>query len=124
MRLVQAGPERRPLPGLRIDCGRDGSNEEGSSSYPRSRRDLRTSGKPVPIGAELQSELFIVDAEISVAAARHCLRHQPLHLLSHHPDIDLAAAEIAEAVIAEAIVEMAEQHDVMLQREVRTPATA
>src|ERR1700716_242480 len=101
MRLVQTRPQRGSLPRLLRDCEGDGSNGEGSSSYPRSRRDLRAGGEPVPIGAELQSELFIVDAEIAVAAARHRLRHQPLHFLRHHPDISLAAAEIAETVIAE-----------------------
>src|SRR6185295_8266062 len=49
--------------------------------------------------------------------------HDRLYFLRHHPDIGLVAAEIAEAVIAEAIVQMPEQHDVMLQRDVGASAT-
>src|SRR5579871_758412 len=81
-------------------------------------------GKPVAIAAELDAELFIVDAEVSVAAARHGVRHHRLHFLRDHADIGLRASEIAEAIVAETVVEMPEQHDVVLQREVRAPATA
>ena len=76
------------------------------------------------VGAEFQAEPVVVDPEIAVAAARHRVRHHRLHLLRHHADIGLVAAEIAEAVVAEAVVEMAEQDDVVLQRDVGTPATA
>src|SRR5436190_5014710 len=81
-------------------------------------------GKPIVIGAERQSEFLVVDPQIAVAAARHRIRHHALHLLRHYADIGLAAAKIAEAVIAEAVGEMAEQDDVMLQRDVGTTPTA
>ena len=74
------------------------------------------------MGAEFQTEPVVVDTEITVAAARHRLRQHRLHLLRHHADIGPAASEIAEAVVSEAVVEMTEQHDVVFQRDVGTPA--
>lgn len=61
--------------------------------------------------------------EVAVAAACHRLRHQRLHFLRDDADISFTASEIAETVIAEAVVEMAEKDDVMLQRKIGTPAT-
>src|SRR5882672_1110445 len=104
--------------------GQSVSNRGSSCSYPRSRWDLRAGGKPFAIGEELQSKLFIVDSQIAVCATRYRFRHQPLHFLRHHTDIGFIAAEIAEAVIAEAVVKVAKQSNVVLQRYVRTPATA
>ena len=75
------------------------------------------------VSPEFQTELFVVDAKMAVAAARYCLGHQRQHFLRDHPDIGLAAAEIAEAIIAKAIAEMAELHDVVLQRNIGTPTT-
>src|SRR5262249_60105833 len=81
-------------------------------------------GKPVAVGAEFQAEPVVVDTQIPIAAARHCVRPHCLHFLRHHADIGLVAAEIAEAVVAEAVVEMTKQDDVVLERNVGTPATA
>ena len=64
-----------------------------------------------------------MNPEITIAAARHRARHDRFHLLRHDPDIGLVAAEIAEAVIAEAVVQMPEQDDVVLQRDIGAPAT-
>src|SRR6185437_9520420 len=86
--------------------------------------DLGAARKPIVIGAERQSEFLVVDPQIAVAAARHRIRHHALHFLRHYADIGLAAAKIAEAVIAEAIGEMAKQDDIMLQRDVGTTPTA
>ena len=83
-----------------------------------------TTGKPVGVGTELQSQLFVVDAEIPVPAAGHGFRHQILHFLRDDADIGLAAAEIAEAVVTETVREMAEQFNVMLQFDVGASSTA
>src|SRR6478735_5436370 len=87
-------------------------------------RDRCAACKPVAIGAECQSELFIVDPQVTVAAARHRIRHHGLHFLRHHADKGLVATEIAETVVAKTVREMAEQNDVMFQRDVRTSSTA
>src|SRR4030088_2957604 len=65
-----------------------------------------------------------MDPEIAVTAARHGIRPHRLHLLCNHADISLVATEIAEAVVAETVVEMAQQDDVVLHCEIGTPATA
>src|ERR1700757_3675287 len=93
-----------------------------SWSHPRSRWHVRATGKPVAVGLELDADLVVEDPEIAVAAARDGVRHHGLHLLRDHADIGLVAAEIAEAIITQAVVEMAEQDDVVLQCDVRAPA--
>ena len=62
-----------------------------------------------------------MDSEESIATAGHSRRHHILDLLRYHADIGLVTTDIAEAVIAEAIVEMAEQDHIVFQGEVRTP---
>src|ERR1041385_8158533 len=96
----------------------------GSSSNPRSPGDLPARGEPVTVAAEFQAEPVVVNSQIAVAAARHRVRPHRLYFLRHHADIGARAAEIAEAIITEAVVEMAEQHDVVLQRHVGAPAAA
>src|SRR6185369_4817685 len=54
----------------------------------------------------------------------HGFRHQPLDRLRDDADIGLAAAEIAEAVVAETVGEMTQQDDVVLQFDVGAPSTA
>src|SRR6266699_3821583 len=93
-------------------------------SWRHLRRDLCAACKPAAIGTKLQPELLVVDPQVTVAAARHRVRHHALHLLRHHADIGLLAAEIAEAVIAEAVGEIAEQDDIVLQCDVGTTPTA
>src|SRR6185436_14835705 len=91
--------------------------------HPRAQGDLRAGCGPILVGDELEPEPVVVNPEITIAAARHRARHHRLHLLRHDPDIGLVAAEIAEAVIAEAVVQMSEQDNVVLQRDIGTPAT-
>src|SRR5262249_39095634 len=59
-----------------------------------------------------------------IRASRHGLRHDRLHLLRHHADIGFVAADIAEAIEAEPVVEPAEQNDVVLERDIGPPAAA
>src|SRR5580700_4711100 len=67
---------------------------------------------------ERHAELVVVHTQIAVAAARGRFRHDLLHLLGHDADIGLVAAVVAEAIEAEAVVEMAEQRDVVLEPDV------
>src|SRR5262249_52847894 len=52
------------------------------------------------------------------------LRHYRLHLLGDHADIGLVAAVVGEAIEAKAVVEVAEQHDVVLEGDVRAATAA
>src|ERR1700759_415423 len=85
---------------------------------------MRAAGEPVPVSLERHPDLFVIDAQVAVATSRDCLWSHSLHFLGDDADIGLVAAEIAEAIEAKAIVEMAEQHDVVLQRDVGAPAAA
>src|ERR1700733_13525483 len=75
--------------------------------------DLRTARKPIVIAAEFETEFFVVNPEIPVAAARHGVRHHRLHLLSDHTNIGLVVAEIAEPIITETVLEIAEQNNIV-----------
>ena len=57
-------------------------------------------------------------------AAHDRVGHDRLHLLRHYADIGLVAAVVGKTIEAEPIVEMAEQPDVFLQRDVGAPSTA
>jgi hypothetical protein len=93
-------------------------------SPPRSRWNLRAARKPIVVAAEFETELFVVDPEIAVTAARHGVRHHPLHLLRDHTDIGLVTAGIAEPVVTETVLEITKQNNVVLQSEVGAPAAA
>src|SRR6185503_3691890 len=92
--------------------------------HPRSRGDVSAGGEPIPVALEFDAELLVIDPEIAIASARDRLGPCRLHFLRDDADIGLVAAEIAEAVIAEAALEMTEQDDIVLQRDVGTPAAA
>src|SRR5262249_38953880 len=79
---------------------------------------------PPVVALELHAELVVEDAQVTVAAAHDSIRPDGLHFLSHHADIGLVSAVVDEAVVAETIVEMAEKHDVVLERDIRAPAAA
>ena len=78
-------------------------------------RDLRARRNPLVVGLQLQTEHIIEDFQIAVAAALHRLRHDRLHLLCNNADIDLVAAIVAEALEVQAVVEMANEGDVVLE---------
>src|SRR5216684_947299 len=100
---------------------------EGSCSYhPPSvttdaGRNTRSARNPRVVGLEGQSELVVEDSQVAIAAAHDRLRHYAAHLLRDHAHIGLVAAVVAEAVEAESVVETAEQHDVVLERDVGSP---
>ena len=86
---------------------------------------MRAARHPLVVGLERQSQPIVGNAHIAVSAARYGFRHHGLHLLRHHPDIGGVAAVVDEAIIAEAVVEPPEQHDIVLEAHVgATPAAA
>src|SRR6266403_4874240 len=92
-------------------------------SWRHLRGDPCAASKPVAVAAELQPKLLVVDPQVTVAAACHGFRHHTFHFLRDDADINLVAAEIAKAIVAEAIGEVAEQDDVVRQRDVRASST-
>lgn len=80
---------------------------------------------PLFVGLELDAELVVEDPQIAVAATDDGVGHHLLHFLRHYADVGAVAAVIAEAIIAKAVGEMAEEDDIMLQRDVGSaPAAA
>src|SRR5262245_36628681 len=85
---------------------------------------LRTGCNPFVVGLEPQSELFIENPQVAIATAHDRFRHDRLHLLRHDTDIDFVIAVINEAIEANAVVETADEHDVVFEPHVRAaPAT-
>src|SRR5215470_6494609 len=84
----------------------------------------RTGRDPLLVRHELHADFVVEDAQISITAAHNSVRPDGLHFLRHYADIGLVAAVIAEAIESQAIVEMTEQRDVVLECDVRSPSTA
>src|SRR5882672_8556976 len=84
-------------------------------------RDVSARRGPLVVGLELQAELVVEDPQIAVAAAQYRRGHDCLDFLRHHADIGLVAAVVAEAVEAEAVIEVAEKRDVVLKHHVGSP---
>src|SRR5438552_1146021 len=91
------------------------SENAGASLSDRrgSRRKFSACGLPVFVRLHLQPKLFIIDPKEAVGATHDSTGHHGLDFVSHHADIGFVAAVVAETIEAEAVVEMAEQHDVM-----------
>ena len=62
--------------------------------------------------------------EIAVAAALDGVGPHCIDLLRHHADIGLVAAVVGKAIVAESVFQMAEQHNVVLERDVRSASAA
>ena len=77
--------------------------------HPRSRC------QPFVVGLERQTDFVVENPQIAVPATHHRCRHDGLHLLRHHADIEFLAAVVGEAIEAEAVVEFAQQGDVVLE---------
>src|SRR5437588_11335513 len=90
----------------------------------RASRDLRARSEPLIVGLELQAELVIENPQRAVAAAHDRIGHHSLHFLRHHADIGLVAAIVAEAIEAEAVIEMTKERDVVLEHHVGSSAAA
>src|SRR5690348_2871744 len=76
---------------------------------------LRTGCNPFVVGLEPQPELFIENPQVAITTAHHCFGHDRLHLLRQNPDVDLVIAVIDEAIEANAVVETADNLDVVLE---------
>src|SRR6185436_12637061 len=84
----------------------------------------RARGPPLVIALELEPEFLVADAEVAVGAAQDRIGHHRLHLLRHHTDIRLVAAIVGKAIEAKAVVEHADQCDVVLEMDIGAPAAA
>ena len=73
---------------------------------------------PSAVGLERQTELLVKDAQIPVATAHDSLGRDRLHFLRQDTDIGLVAAIVAEAIETKSVVEMAEEHDTVLERNI------
>ena len=76
------------------------------------------------VSLELDAQPVIEDPQVAVGPARDCIRCDRLHVLRHHADIGFVAAVIAEAIVPKATGEIAEQNDIVLERDVRSPSAA
>src|SRR6516164_1533170 len=94
-------------------CNRDSRNRR-----PRARRD------PVLVSLELDAEPVVEDPQIPLPVTHNRLRHDCFNFLRHHTDIGAIAAVITEAIVADAVGEMAKQNDVVLEHDIGSPAAA
>lgn len=79
---------------------------------------------PIVIGLERQSEPFVGHPKIAVATNSDRVGSYGSDFLRNHPDIGLLAAVVFEAVVTKAIIEPTQQHDIMLQPDVRATTAA
>jgi len=87
-------------------------------------RNVCPRSQPLPVGLELQTEVVVEHPQIAVASAHDRLRHDLLHFLGDDADIGLIAAVVTEAIDAEAVVEMAEENDIVFERDIGTASAA
>ena len=77
---------------------------------------------PLVVGLEPHAELAIEHPQVAIRVADDRIRQDRLDFLSDDANIGFVAAVIAEAIEAEAVVEAAEEDDVMFERNVRPPS--
>src|SRR5688572_3404091 len=82
----------------------------------------RPGGKPLVVGLEFQPQIVVTDSQVAIATTYHGIGHDRLHLLCHHTDVRRVAAVIGEAVEAQAVVQRAEQCNILLQADVGASA--
>jgi len=78
-------------------------------------RQQRAGFNPIVIGSERQSEPFIRHPKIAVAADSDRIGSYSPHFLRHHSHVGLLATVVGEAVVTEAVVQPAQQHDIVFQ---------
>jgi hypothetical protein len=76
------------------------------------------------VSLKLDAKLIVEDSQVAIPPARDRFRRNGLHFLCYHTNIGALAAVITEAIKAEAVSEMAEQNDIMLDRDIRSPSAA
>jgi len=84
-------------------------------------RNFGSRAQPMIVGFKLETEVVVEHSQITIAPVHDRLRHDLLHFLRDDAHIGLAAAVIAEAIEAEAVVEMAEQDDIVLEAQIGPP---
>src|SRR5215470_924098 len=80
--------------------------------------------EPTIIRLELHAENVVANPQVTIAATQHRFGHHGLNFLCDHTDVGLVAAIVAEAIEAEAVVEPAEQRDVVLEQHVGMASAA
>jgi len=120
-RSMVSTPKQKRTPEQPSRAARRGS----SARRPGGSRHQASGDDPPVIRPELEAEPFVIDPKIAVAAASDRIGSHRLHFLRDHPDIGLVAAIVCEAVVTKTVVEPTEQHDVVLEPDVRpAPTTA
>src|SRR5262249_60107034 len=76
------------------------------------------------VGVDFAPGLVEEAPQMAVGAAPDRARPHLLHFLRDHADIGPVAAVVGEAIEAKAVVEPADEHDVVLERNVGAPAAA
>ena len=90
----------------------------------RQRRDPSARRDPLVVSLKFQPGLVVKDPQVAVPTAHDRLRDNPLHLLRDNSDIGFFASIINEAIEANAIVETAEQADLVLKPKIGSPSAA
>src|SRR5262245_35940168 len=115
-------PSPRVLPARRAPA--DGATFASRSARSPQSRHFCSGRGPSVVASEWQAESVVVNAEISIPATLDRIGPHHADLLRHHADIGFGAAVIGEAVVAQPVLQMPQQHDVVLERDVRTASTA
>jgi hypothetical protein len=104
----------------------DQGDREGGYSvrWHAGRRQQSSGNRPIVIRPEFKAEPFVTDPQITIAAARDRVGSHHLYFLRDHSDIRLVAAVIGEAIVTKTVVKPAEQHDIVLEIDVRAASTA
>ncbi len=90
----------------------------------RDGRNVCARSQPAVITLEFQPKPPIKDAQITVPPALDRIGSELQHLLGDDADVGLVAAVIAEAIEAEPVAKVAEQHHVVLEPDVGSPSAA
>ena len=90
----------------------------------RQRRDPSARRDPLVVSLKFQPDLVVKDPQVAVPTAHDRLRDNPLHLLRDNSDIGFFASIINEAIEAKAVVEIAEQDDLVLKPKIGSPSAA
>src|SRR4029077_7220737 len=90
----------------------------GSVRYPG------TLAYPFVIRLEFEPQHVVADTQSAITIMHDGLRHGRLNLLRHHAHVSAVAAIVAEPIVAKAVRQVDEQHDIVLESDIRAPAAA
>src|SRR3954454_19129195 len=103
---------------------RSGRQESFSVSRIHRLRQPASGCDPGVVRSERQSEPLVGHSKIAVVTDSDRIGSYGPDFLRNHPDIGFLAAVIGEAIITETVVEPAQQHDIVLQQDIRAAPTA